>query len=291
MTPLLAAALLLAAPAQGQRFSFAVLADVQYADKDVAGRRDYRASLEKLKQAGAAIRAARPAFAIQLGDLVDGGAANLDRILPVWNTLGVPGHSVLGNHDFCLPREVLTSRLGMPGAWYSFAQAGWRLVVLDGMDVSLPGRAPGSPERDLALKLLEGLRAGHQPNAQDWNGAISERQRRWLGGVLEKSAAQGERVLVFCHFPILKEASTAQHLLWNADAVLQDLDRFPHVAAWMNGHDHNGGYAQRRGVHFVTFPGMIESGPRNSWTVVEVWDDRLELRGSGTSPSRTLKLR
>ena len=38
------------------RFSFAVLADIQYADKDAAGRRAYRDSLRKLEAAAAAQR-------------------------------------------------------------------------------------------------------------------------------------------------------------------------------------------------------------------------------------------
>jgi len=38
----------------------------------------------------------------------------------------------------------------------------------------------------------------------------------------------------------------------------------------------------------VTFPGMVESGVKNSYTIVDVYNDRLELRGLGTAPSRTL---
>ena len=288
----MAAALAPPAAAEAPRFSFAVLTDIQYADKDTAGRRDYRASLGKLREAVAAVNAARPAFALQLGDLVDEGERNFAPILKVWNTLAVPRHHVLGNHDFCAPRDVVLRHLGMPSAWYDFSQSGWRFVVLDGMDLSITGRDAGSRQHTLAVDMLASLRQKGLPNAMEWNGGISDEQQRWLRETLRSAEEKHERVIVLCHFPVWKDASTPQHLLWNANAILELLDGAPAVAAWLNGHDHNGGYALRpNGVHFVTFPGMVESGARNSWTMVEVYENRLELRGFGTAPSRTLRLR
>jgi manganese-dependent ADP-ribose/CDP-alcohol diphosphatase len=134
------------------------------------------------------------------------------------------------------------------------------------------------------------MRARHAPNAQDWNGAIGKTQMNWLRRVLREAAERQERALVFCHFPVLREASTPQHLLWNSDEILAILEESGVVAAWMNGHDHNGGYAERHGIHHVTFPGMVESAVANSYTLVDVFDNRLELHGTGTAPSRTLSL-
>ena len=59
----------------------------------------------------------------------------------------------------------------------------------------------------------------------------------------------------------------------------------------MNGHDHEGGYAQQDSIHFVTFQGLVESGAENAYAIVEVYPDRLEIRGYGTVPSRSLALR
>jgi 3',5'-cyclic AMP phosphodiesterase CpdA len=286
-------AALAAAAAHAQvppRFTFAVLADIQYADQPPTPKRDYRGSWERLSRAVDAINKAAPAFVIQLGDLVDAGANSLPRILPIYRGLHAPAYHVLGNHDFCLPRAELLQRLGMREAWYDFKSHGWHFIVLDGMDISLPGRAPGTPQHDAAVAMLAALKARNAPNAQDWNGAIGDAQKRWLQDVLQQAAAQKQPAIVFCHFPVLAESSTPQHLLWNAPEILAILDTAPAPAAYMDGHDHNGGYALRRGVHFVTFPGMVESGIRNSYTLVDVYDDRLELRGTGTAPSRTLPL-
>ena len=55
-----------------------------------------------------------------------------------------------------------------------------------------------------------------------------------------------------------------------------------------HGHDHAGGYARSGGVHYVTVPGMVEAPEKNAFAVVDVYDDRLDVRGFGSVPSRTL---
>jgi hypothetical protein len=59
--------------ADAPRFSFAVLTDIEYADEAPNLKRDYRRSWERLSRAVGEINRGRPAFAIPLGDLVDGG--------------------------------------------------------------------------------------------------------------------------------------------------------------------------------------------------------------------------
>jgi manganese-dependent ADP-ribose/CDP-alcohol diphosphatase len=270
--------------------SFAVITDIHFADQPPLGKRDYRGSWERLARAVETINKAKPDFTIQLGDLVDSGVYSLARILPLYDALTMRRYHALGNHDFPNGRTELMRRLGMETAWYDFALDRWRFVVLDGMDISVAGRNEGTPEHAAAVAMLASLRAEHAPNAQDWNGAVGEPQMKWLREVLARARRQRERVVVFCHLPALRESSTTQHVAWNCDEIRAALDESGVVAAYLNGHDHNGGYAERGGIHFVTLPGMVESGVANSYTLVDVFDDRLELHGSGTAPSRTLAL-
>ena len=88
---------------------------------------------------------------------------------------------------------------------------------------------------------------------------------------------------------MLRAASTPAHLLWNHLAVRQTLEASGVVAAYFCGHDHNGGYALARGIHHVTMPGMVEA-PEPTYAVVEIYRDRLEVRGAGRAPNRTLTL-
>jgi len=289
---LLAAGLATGQPAPPQ-LSFAVLADVQYGDQPTAGKREYRKSLPKLREAVEVLNTRKDlAFAIHLGDLIDSRAVDLDVILAAFRQLRFPLRFALGNHDFSMPRETLVQRLGMPGAYYEFAAAGWRFVVLDGMDLSVAtgSRPQGSPEHTRGREMLDALVAQKTANAVNWNGGMGERQLDWLRDVLKRASSSGERVIAFCHFPVLRESSTPAHLLWNHDALRQILESHPAVAGWFNGHDHNGGYAERNGIHYVTFPGLVESGEQTSHTLVRVYPDRLELEGAGTAPTRTLRI-
>jgi hypothetical protein len=65
------------------KFSFAVLTDIQYGDQPTVGKRDYRASIGKLREAVAALNRQELKFAIQLGDLIDSKAEDLDPILVI----------------------------------------------------------------------------------------------------------------------------------------------------------------------------------------------------------------
>ena len=274
----------------GPLFSFGVVADVQYADQETHGKRDYRGSLAKFERFVTEVNAARPAFVIQLGDLVDGGAGNLERILPVYDTIRKPHHHVLGNHDFCMERAALLQRLGIRSAYYSFSHKGWRFAVLDGMDVSVGGGWPaGSENTRMARQVLSGLQQAGAKNAVDWNGAVGPAQKQWLRETLAKAAARHERVVVFSHFPILEQASSPYHLLWNHEEILRVIEDSHCVVAYINGHDHNGGYAFHNGIHHLTLPGMVESGGANAFGFIDVYPDRLELRGTGTVAGRSLK--
>src|SRR5882757_5244107 len=180
---LLLAPLLAAGQTAPPRFSFAVLTDIQYGDQPPAGKREYRKSLGKLQQAVDALNARKDlAFAIQLGDLIDSRAADLDPIFAIYNRLAAPQRHVFGNHDFAMQRDTLVRRLGMPSAYYEFAVNGWRFLVLDGMDLSVAdgSRAAGTPQRESGQEMFEHLRTARAANANDWNGGIGPMQLDWL---------------------------------------------------------------------------------------------------------------
>lgn len=285
------AALTCALYAQDQPLArFAVLADVQYADKDTVGARDYRASMNNLARAVDDINHRQLDFAIQLGDLIDEGAANLDPILDAYDRITAKKRHVIGNHDAAaVDRQELLKRLSLTNSFYEFAEAGWRFIVLDSTDLSVAGGWPEQSEHfTLAVKMLDELKTAKAPNAQEWNGGVGERQMKWLTAALLRAKQKKERVIVFCHQPILASASTSEHLMWNHLAVRQTLEASGLVAAYFCGHDHSGGYAVSRRIHHVTMPGIVETADP-TFAIVELHPDRLEIRGAGRATTRTLK--
>ena len=159
------------------------------------------------------------------------------------------------------------------------------------MDVSLYGYPRGHPKRKQATQMLRALKDRKAPNAVTWNGGVGKQQLAWMRGVLKSATENEQRVVLFCHFPVHPEAGGASLLLWNHQQVTGLLDEFKCVAAWFNGHHHTGGYAEVKGVHHVTFLGMVEAPKRNAYAVLDVFESRLVLQGVGKQPSRTLRLR
>ena len=96
------------------------------------------------------------------------------------------------------------------------------------------------------------------PNILDWNGAIGEKQLAWFDNELREAAAAAQKVVVFCHIPFAPEATSARHLLWNWQQVLDVLDKHTHVSACIYGHYHKGAYALRNNVHHITLNGVLE---------------------------------
>jgi manganese-dependent ADP-ribose/CDP-alcohol diphosphatase len=276
-------------------FSFGLIADVQYRDAAPSGTRFYRESTAKLAEAVERFNQLRPAFVVQLGDLIDGSLASYNAVLPIVGRLRAPVYHVEGNHDGAvepgLQPEVLRrlglDRRGAGRGYYDFARQGWRFVVLNGNDLSVIASPEGSPERAAATAMLEELKTRNAPNAQTWNGGIGAAQLAWLERILSRAASARERVVVFCHFPVLPPGSAT---LWNDREVLAALDAHPAVVAYFSGHEHRGGYAEQGGVHFVTLRGVVE-GHDSAYAMVEVYADRLEMKGFGREPSRTLTIR
>ena len=103
---------------------------------------------------------------------------------------------------------------------------------------------------------------------------------------LSEAAKNDERVILFAHHPVFPPG--ALNAL-NENEIMQTIDRHENVVAFINGHNHGGNFGIRNGVPYVTIEGMLSS-KTNAYGVVDVYGDRLEIRGYGRVPSRTLPL-
>ncbi|MFA6172046.1 MAG: metallophosphoesterase [Kiritimatiellales bacterium] len=241
-------------------FTFAVMTDVQYADKDTWKGRHYRDSLKRLDECVADLNQKKPAFTAQLGDIIDGypgdidrSAQDLDKVLEVYNRLAMPHYHVIGNHCVMANRDSLLEKYGLKKSYYDFTvpgAKGWRFVVLDG------------------------VHAG--------NGVLGKDQISWLCALLKQAEAKREKVICFCHF------APNRQLLKDIDEVLRTAADTGCIAAWFSGHVHGGGYVFADGIHQVTVRGMVEASAQNAYALVEIHPGRLKETGIGEEPSRNL---
>ena len=246
---------------------FGVIADIQYGDKPDSRARDYRNSLHRLDRCVLELNQKNLDFVIQMGDIIDGQGTNtvasvrdLDCVLSVFNQLSAPKYHVLGNHCQAVENMTLLQRFGQKRFYYTFDDPmanGWRFIVLDGND------------------------AGY--------GVMSEAQLAWFRMTLAQAQQAGEKVICFCHYALLKDAAK-NHRMAKPEPILAALDGAPCVVAWIAGHDHNGGYAHRNGVHHLTLHGMVEARGSTAYAIIQLGADRMNVTGFGNEPSRELLL-
>ena len=254
--------------AQKPLLSFGVFSDVQWADRDAEGSRDYRGSRDRFRQIVAALNIERVAFSVQLGDFIDGwdtdsvrSGRDLDSVLRVSKAFKGKLMHVAGNHDHRAGANILRKKWKLKSLYYDFAipaSKGWRFVVLD---------------------------------ANDGAGAtIGEKQLAWFSKTLSTAKKKRERVIVFCHYPLLREAAP-NHRLDNPEPILSMLDSAACVVAWIAGHDHAGGYTEYKGVHHITLRAVVEYPQKTPFAVVNLYADKLVELGFGAEQVRVCPIK
>jgi predicted phosphodiesterase len=288
MPMLLALAGLVAEPLEAERplFSIGAIADCQFADEPDAPPRLYHTAPGKLRDAVADFNRHNLAFAVHLGDFIDKDMESFDTLLPITAAARAPFHFVLGNHDFAVGDATKTSvpaRLGMPARYYSFDQHGWMFIVTDGNGLSSYGWPEGS--RELTHSMV--IHDAYYADKPLWDGGIDEAQMHWLDARLADADRRGLKVMLFSHFPLWPENP---HNLWNAADVIALLERHPSAKIWLDGHNHEGNYGLRDGIHYVNLKAMLDT-EQTAYAYLDFFRDRVVVRGVGRQPSLVLKLR
>ncbi|RKY09491.1 MAG: hypothetical protein DRP66_02085 [Planctomycetota bacterium] len=273
--------------------AFGIVADVQYADKDKVGTRQYRRSMDKLVGAVSDFNDRKLAFVVQLGDIIDGGAgaeADLRTIACLFNGIQTKKYHVLGNHDFSgIDRKTTMSILGMKRAFYDFAYRKWRFVVLDTMDLAVAGGwDKDSLNYTLGKEMLDELAAAGKANAVEWNGAIGPAQKEWLEYILKDAQAKKQKVIVFGHNPLMPAGD--RYNLWNSGEIVKLLESYDGVVAYFNGHKHFCEYYWVNNKYYVTIDGMVEDAFDRGYAVANVYKDRIVIQSTGKTPHLTLLL-
>lgn len=274
------------APPDAPWFSIGAIADAQYADEADSPPRLYRRTPAKFAAAVADMNARRLAFAVHLGDFIDRDWASYAVMLPIARRLRHPIHFVLGNHEFAVDtghKRAVPARLGMPGRYYSFVRQGWRFLVTDGNDLSSYAWPEDAPEHAQSMAA----HAARWPDKPLWNGGIGAAQLAWIDRELRTADRRHEKVMLFSHFPLWPENA---HNLWNAPELIALLERHPSVKIWLDGHNHEGNYGVRAGIHYVNLKAMLDT-PETSYALLDFHADRVVLHGIGREPDRTLMLR
>jgi len=247
--------------------------DSHYADRDPAGTRHYRDSINKLNDFVEKMKPEKPSFCVTLGDFYDSGATSEEELSHIRALREVyqrfPGerHFVLGNHDLTrIDKSQYLREINAPKAHYSFDKDSYHFVVLDA-----------------------NYKANFEPYACgnfSWTETyVPPEEQTWLKDDLEGT---DKPTLVFIHQRL--DADQDPHCVKNAPEVRKILERSGLVRAVLQGHDHRGGYMQINGIYYVTFRAMVE-GPlpsHNAFATVTLDQNSIEVRGFHHQPSLSL---
>ena len=278
--------------------SFGIVADCQYANAEnyIGFVRDtyesfsnhYRESPRKLAEAVQTFNEHDLEFIIHLGDFVDRDINDADRLHRIMARASAPLWHVLGNHEFWNKDSLPTvlEKYGMESNYYSRRKKGNRFIMLDTCDLGVLEHAEDSAEWKIGRALLDKMSREGALQAYHWNGGLGERQMEWLDGELIDAEKHDEKAVLFAHHPVFPP-SILNAL--NDNEIINMIDSHDNVSAFINGHNHGGDYGVRKGVPYVTMPGML-SGSTNAYGIADVYSDRLEIKGYGRASSRILKV-
>ncbi|XVF54569.1 hypothetical protein PTKIN_Ptkin05aG0191700 [Pterospermum kingtungense] len=301
-------------------FSFGVISDVQYADipdghSFLGVPRYYRHSIIVLQRAVKSWNNHKNlSFAINFGDIVEGKCPKdqslnvIKKVIGEFENFNGPVYHMIGNHClYNLPRDKLLPLLKIPNcggghAYYDFSPTPeYRLVVLDGYDISAIGWPDDHPNALEAWKLLREKNPNSEKNSPEglegldrrflmFNGAVGKEQMKWLDCVLQDATNLKQKVIICCHLPLDPGASSKEALLWNYDQVMDMIHRYNCVKVCLAGHDHEGGYSiDSHGIHHRVFEAALECPPgTDAFGYIDVYDNMLSLVGNDRMKSTTI---
>ncbi|CAM9365271.1 unnamed protein product, partial [Sphacelaria rigidula] len=126
----------------------------------------------------------------------------------------------------------------------------------------------------------------------EYNGGVGPQQLLWIEHQLADASRAGQRVVIFSHLPIHPGTGQTKCLIWNFDEVLAVLHKFDCVALCVSGHTHKNAYHRDcKGIHHVSLAAALETPlEQEAFASVDVYVDKLEVRGHGSVESRTILL-
>ena len=272
-----------------QSVKIGIIADCQYCDCEFNEdwNNDYRKGWPRLKEAVDKFNSSELDLVFHLGDFIDRGFESYATVKPIMNNLTMPTYFVLGNHEFSVAdslKEQVLETLDLEKPYYTVKKNGWLFIILDGTDIS-PYSSSNSDKIIFANQQMEYYEKLGRPQAKPWNGAIGQEQLEWLEARLKEADNENLKAIVLAHFPVLPKAELN---LWNDVEVVQILEKHKSVKAYFNGHHHPGNYANKKGIHYITFQGMVRSKDETAFSIVTLKKESIEIKGEGREPNRTL---
>ena len=272
---------------------FAVIGDCHYSEKQNYGQRDCLGANNRLSEIIDELNLKQLDFVFSMGDLGDGHSK--DEALTVLETFKKSKYPVkfaVGNHDLVMRSEDDHMKLaGMPAPNYCFLLGGVKFIVLNPFEMSIYSRS----QEDRNAYWLYRKQNPDTP-VQQWPGLFKDNTWSWLKETLENAKNKSEKVIIFCHVPVLDLAclrlgsSSDEPLarIIEHDRMLNLMDEYKNILAYFAGHYHQGGLAVRNGVVHKTVRSVCDYSLPTA-CIVTVDENMIKLEGLGTETNFVYK--
>lgn len=267
-----------------------LIADIQYADAETRGTRYYKNSLNKLKTCVEDLNHQNVHFSLNLGDIIDRNAKDLNSVLTILKKLRKPVYTTTGNHDYhgTTENKILYKKLGMPAEYYAFKQKDWLFIMLNTNEVASYANISGTWKEKELKTMVDSIKTAKGANAAEYNGGISSRQLKWMDSLLAGAQKGKQKVLIFSHHPLdFSRGFTAL----NSGEILSVISKYQCVKALFAGHHHSGDFGYHANIPCITLEGMVETSDQNAYGILELYQDNLQVKGIGRTKSYRFSLK
>ena len=263
---------------------FGLIADIQYGDCDTKGSRFYRNSLQKLDSCIMDFNQKKVDFIINLGDLVDRNPQDIPPVISALSRAEAPVYNITGNHDYngIENNSDLYTELKMPHEYYALTLPNWRFILLNTNEIATYANISGTWKEQELNSQLEKLKKEGKTNGQTYNGGISSCQLNWLKEQLLTAQNNHEKVIIFSHHPLYPASA---YTALNDKEILDALSGYSCVKAVISGHHHTGGFGYYNHIPCITTEGMIETENINAYGIIEIYEDKMIVDGTGRTKS------
>lgn len=267
---------------------FGLFADTQYGDCPPGNTRFYRQALQKLDTCIDCFNQQNVQFTVNLGDIIDRKNMDLDSIKFYLSHLDNEIYHITGNHDYkeVTDDAILYEQLDMPSAYYSFKKQNWVFIMLNTNEVSAYANVKGTEKEQELAEMLEHIKQIGGKQAHRWNGGISKKQMTWLNNLLAECEEKGYNALIFTHHPLYPQS---EFTALNNMEILDTISKYSCVKAVFSGHHHAGAFGYYKGIPMITQEGMIETKTQNAYSIVDITEDSILVKGYGRASSRSFR--
>lgn len=258
-------------PGKSKPVRFGLVTDSHYADREPAGKRYYRESLDKMKECIDVMNKEKVDFVIHLGDFKDEDKNKesedtlkyLRAIEAQFGKFDGPRYHCVGNHDVdSITKQQFLSNventgIGQDKSYYSFDSGDFHCVVLDS-------------------NFHEDGRDHFYKEGADWrNTNMPQDELQWLSEDLKSTDLP---ILIFTHHPL---HTFKKHEVRNYEDIQRVLESQKNVVAVFQGHVHQENYVNVSGIHYFTQLAMVDhSGPENnSFSIVSISEEEIQIDG------------